>query len=156
MLAPKLCFLPSPCSLLEGWQQLPPFPSFPQLLLLGSSSPRQSVFPLQRPSPTLLQLLLPIPWPHRSSPVPISLSSYGDLHLCSPFCNIFPSSVLRCFCSLQGRCYTLLVQELLLPALYLPPCSCLCSLPLFYSRSSLSRDTSLQTRTRSYNGVVEI
>lgn len=56
----------------------------------GFLQPRQFVFPLQRPSLTLLQLLLSIPWPHRSSPVPISLCSYGDLYLCSPFCNSFP------------------------------------------------------------------
>ena len=57
-------------------------------LAAGYLQPTPFAFPLQSPSPTLPQLLLSVPRPCTSSPVPVSLSSYGALHLCSPFPNV--------------------------------------------------------------------
>lgn len=60
----------------------------PSALAAGCLQPTQFMFPLQKPNPTLPQLLLPVPMPGRRSPVPVSFPSYGALHLCSRFPNI--------------------------------------------------------------------
>lgn len=74
-------------------------------------------FPLQSPSPTLPQLLLSVLRPCRSSPIPISLSSYRAF----AFVLSLYSPVFNYFCFLQGGYCALLAQELLIPALVSSP-----------------------------------
>lgn len=94
----------------------------------GCLQPTRFAFPLQSPGPTFPQLLLSFPRSCRSSPVTVSFSSYRALHSCYPFPNVFLfSPVFRRFCFLQGGCYAILAQELLLPALV----SCHMLLPMF-------------------------
>lgn len=115
LLAPKPLFLPSPRSLLEKLQQLPPFPSSPQLLLPGASSPPGSRFLCRARVPHRCL------FPGRAGAAP-SLSLFPAMGLCIHALPSPTSSSLACLqlLLLSANC-ALLAQGLLLPALVSPP-----------------------------------
>lgn len=156
MLAPKLHFLPSPCSLLEKLWQLPPFPSSPQLLLLAASSPPSLCFLCRNQIPHYPNCCCLFP---RQAGGALSLSPFLAMGLC-----IY---ALASLISISFICF-----QVLLPFKGRVLCvcgpgaasSCLCVFlyahaykffPLFCSRLSLLGGTSLQTRTSSYSEEVE-
>lgn len=123
-------------------------------LAAGCLQATQFAFPPQSPSPTLPQLLVPVPRLRRSSSVTVSRSSYGALHLCPPFPNVFLSLLFSdAFAFCREGAMPFWPRSLSFLPWCLPPCSRPCFFSLFYSMLSLSCDASLQTK--SYSGEVE-
>lgn len=79
------------------------------------------------------------------------------LHLCFPFANVFLCLLFSgAFAFSREGAMPFQPSSFSFLPWCLPWCSCPCFFQLFYSRSSLSCDTSLQTRTRNYTGKQKI
>lgn len=156
MLAPKLHFLPSLCSLLEKLWQLPPFPSSPQLLPPAASSPPSLCFLCRNQIPHCPNCCYLFPC-HAGGALTLSPFPATELYIFAlPSIMSISFTCFQMLLPFAGRVLRVSAPGASSPCLCVFPYTDACKFfPLFCSRLSLSCDTSLQTRTSSYREQVE-